>query len=186
MTGRRIPRGVRRVPDASAMGHSMRAPGIDPRTWFAQGTVGTTTEDGTFNPTDDDAIHITAEGVIVDVQILTYAGERWPVTARYNGICGGPGLTIYSPIRPGDEVLVAFAGGRMEAAFILARLNNPSAPILGDTPGATPGSQPPTWQNDRLVINATEPLQIKAPALSIEAPMLSLNGRTVANKPEPL
>jgi hypothetical protein len=168
------------------MARSLRAPGIDPRTWIAQGTVGTTSVDGAFNPTDGQAIYIDQDGVLVDVQVILHNGEVWPTTARYNGLYGGPGLTIYAPIRPGDEVLVAFPSGNVETGVIIGRMNNPGQPIRGDTPGATPGDEPPTWQNDRLVINASEPLQIKAPSVTIEAGIVTINGRTVVDSTDPL
>lgn len=178
-TGRKFPRSVRKAVDPAAIARAVRSPGIDPRIWVAFGTVGTTDEQGNFSVTDTNAVYVAQDGVLVDCQVVTPSGEVWPITARFNGISGGSGLTIYSPIRPGDEVLVVFAGGSLDDAYIIARMNNDSIPIAGDDSSATT----PTWNNDRLVIKSTEPLQFDAPAISMVG-LVTINGRVVTGGTE--
>lgn len=192
-SGRRVPRGIRKSPDAQALAQALRSPGIDPRAWVVYGVVGSLGDQGELAPdlgvvnpatgaTLYDSVFVDARGVLVDVVAYLPSGEVWPLTARYNGISGGPGLSILSPIRPGDEVVVLLPSGRMENAVVVTRLNNEAHPIAGDAASSTE----PTWQNDRLVIHATEPLQIKAPAVTIDSPLVKIAGRVVRNVPEPL
>ena len=174
--GRHHPKHIRRKPDVAKIANAVRSAGIDPRNWIAHGVVGVTTEDGNFDVTNPDAIQIEPEGIIVDVQVVTFRGEVWPITCRFNGIDAGGGLQILTPIRPGDEVLVAFPGGTLENGVIIGRASNPVDTIkVDDSTGE------PEWQNDRILLFSREPLSIQAPAVNIEADMIQLNGRAVTD-----
>ena len=174
---RRAPASVRSGPDVQRLAKALSGPGIDTRTWFAQGTVGVFTDRGEFVTSGElgrDAVACEADGVVVDVR-LEPSGEF--VTARYHGISAGRWAVVLAPIAPGDEVLVGIPDGDFNSPgiVVVAVAANATAPI------------PTDWANDRLLIEGlTVPVHIRGPSVSIESPNLLLNGRRVFRSPEPI
>jgi|HubBroStandDraft_2_1064218.scaffolds.fasta_scaffold24277_2 hypothetical protein len=140
--------------DSGRMGKAIAAPGVDLRYWVSYGTVGTISDDGTFDPTNGQAIYTSPDGCYVDV-LLHPAMQH--VTARYSGVQGGASGTIYTPIQPGDEVLVEIPGGDLRLPPVITRILSAEHSRLPMNPDRTP-----IWQNDRILIHAaTVPVEIR-------------------------
>lgn len=132
-----------------ALGEGLRGPGMDTRRWVAFGTVAVIDDDGNANYTDTRAIYIGPEGVDVDVE-LDPTGEA--ITAHYAGIMGGKDVCIFSPIRPGDRVLVVMPEGTNGGPpVVVAILNNANDKIAID-----PADKKPYFKNDRVLIYSTK------------------------------
>jgi len=148
--------GVRREFDLSKFREGMK----DTRHWLSYGVVATVGDDGEVNDKDGAAVLVTPGGVAVDV--VLYPAEE-PVTCRYAGVMGGPDVTIYAPIHPGDEVVVGILDGELGLPpVILAVMTSRATPLPIETDGK------PVFRNDRLSIFAkTVPIEIRTPAGSV-------------------
>lgn len=164
---RRRLRQARPALDMRRLAAALSGPGVDTRTWFAQGTVGVHREDGTWDFEDPEAVYVDDEGALISVRLEPEDAE---VTARWNGVGAGRFGVIYFPIYPGDEVLVAIPGGDLSssAIAIVTVMSNLTAPT------------PETWANDRVLMDLRVPLEIRGPAVRIRSGNLELNGRAVA------
>lgn len=131
--------------DVGRMGRALVQPGIDPRHWVSYGTVCTINADGTPNYTDEQAVYVDADGCKVDV-LLSPTMQH--VTARYPGVQGGATGTIYTPIRPGDEVLVEIPEGSLAWPPVITRILSGEHSRLPMNPDRTP-----IWQNDRILVH---------------------------------
>lgn len=145
-----------RTIDVRRLAEAVKSSGIDTRYWSSHGTVGTTGDDGTFNPNDDLAVHIAADSVWADV-LLEPLGQ--PVTCRVALGVGGKEAVIQAPIHPGDEVLVVIPGGDFtNPPTIVAILNN-----LGDKIPISSSDSKPIFKNDRLLILAKSvPVEVRS------------------------
>lgn len=136
----------RKALDVRRVSEALKSAGIDPRHWCSYATVGTVGDDGKFDPTDESAVFIDKAGVEVDVLLepLNIA-----CTCLYTGIQGGDKVSIMSPIKPGDRVLVNLPDGTLTGPpvvkVILHSAHNqmPAGPDTGELPA---------FQNDRLLI----------------------------------
>jgi hypothetical protein len=157
--------------DVMRMARALQGPGNDTRTWICAGTVGSADDGGQFDASDPDDIYADRSGVVVSVRLEPYDKI---VTARWSGMsCGRYGFALF-PIRPGDEVLVAFPDGD---------LNSPSATIFYAQANET-AQIPSDWNNDRVLFDFNVPFEIRAPAVRIRSGALDLNNRTVVWGPE--
>lgn len=141
--------------DPTRVARAIAAPDLDLRYWVSYGTVCTLNDDGSFNFEDGQAVFTSADGCFVDV-LLHPAMQH--VTARYAGVQGGAAGTIYTPIRPGDEVLVEIPGGDLRLPPVITRImtaEHSRLPLGQD--------RKPRWQNDRILIHAaTVPIEIRS------------------------
>lgn len=169
--------------DVQRLARALASPGIDTRQWVEVGTVGFLIGERFFTGALDPgasteqkkaaaekaskAIYADELGTVVSVRIES-TGQM--VTARWNGIgCGRFGVFLF-PIRPGDEVTILIPGGDMNsgAISIIDVQSNETAKI------------PTDWNNDRVLLSTSVPIEIEAPAIRIRSPLLDLNGRKVA------
>lgn len=100
--------------DAASLRQGLASPGMDTRYWCSRGTVGTMSDDGTFDPTDPHAVCNGPEGVECDVKLEPL---EQMVVALWAGSMGGD-VTDLSPIHPGDQVLVECPGGDLTLPVI--------------------------------------------------------------------
>jgi hypothetical protein len=146
--GRRAGTSNRSVMDTGRLAEALKKAGIDPRYWCSYGTVGVEKDDGTVDYEDELAVVISPEGVDVDV-CLEPLGVV--VTCQYTGIQGGDKVSVYSPINPGDRVLVNLPDGDTAGPpaiqAIMHSAHNPM-PIDAD-------SELPIFQNDRFLVHST-------------------------------
>jgi hypothetical protein len=116
----------------------------------------------------------TKNGIVLDVR-LDATGDV--IAARYHGVASGRSGRILFPLQPGDEVLVVVTDGQLGSPQIAAMrygLNATAAMDLGD------------WANDRVLFDLQVPLEVRAPAVSMDSPNLILNGRRVRRSQDPL
>lgn len=141
--------------DPGQAARAFRMAGIDPRHWLSYGTVCTLNEDGSTNFSDGSAIHVSPTGVTVDV-LLMPANQHVP--CRYSGVQGGASGTIFTPIHPGDEVVVGIPDGDLRLPpVILAVMSGEHSPLPLDT------DRTPVFKNDRVLVNAADvPVEIRA------------------------
>lgn len=129
--------------DVRRLSEALRSDGIDPRHWSSHATVGTTGDDGTFDPGDGKAIHIAPDGVWLDVLLEP---RLIPLTVRL-ALGAGVHAHIQAPVRPGDRVLVLIPDGNYaNAPTAVAILNSEGQKIPLGSDGK------PVFQNDRLLI----------------------------------
>lgn len=169
-------RGTRVIPslDIDKLRSAMRGPGLDTRTWYEAGTVGTYDENGDFVTTGNgNAVFASTLGLVAAVR-LEPLGEV--VAARVASIGAGRAGAFLFPVRPGDEVLVAIPSGSLASAAVA---------IVGMLPNAT-ARIPDDWNNDRVVFDLAVPFEVRAPAIRLDSPNLVLNGRGVARSGEGL
>lgn len=124
---------------------ALRRAGIDPRHWVSYGTVCALREDGTTDFSDASAVYVAPAGVSVDV-LLMPANQH--VTARYSGVQGGSAGTLFTPIKPGDEVLVVIPDGDLRLPpVVVCILSGEHSPLpLGQ-------DRRPIWKNDRVLLH---------------------------------
>lgn len=134
--------------DIGRFGKAVAQPGIDPRHWVSYGTVCTINANGTPNYFDPAAVYLDADGCYVDV-LLSPTMQH--VTARYPGVQGGPRGTVYSPIGPGDEVLVALPEGDLSWPPVIVKVMSGEHSRLPMNPDRTP-----IWQNDRVLLHGND------------------------------
>lgn len=149
--------------DRQRLALAIQAPGIDPRHWCSYGTVGTTDDEGEFDPTDPLSIYIGPEGVEVDVLLEPL---NIPVTCVYTGQQQGTRASVISPIQPGDRVLVVMPDGDLSLPPVVVCVL-PAAHDLMPNDGGSP-----VFQNDRFLLQSTgQNLDIRSPEsdTSIEA-----------------
>jgi hypothetical protein len=161
--GTRVTGGI----DVQKLGNALKRPGMDPRVWISEGTVGTLDpETGEMDFTDRHAIWNDSGGVHVDVELQP---SGWHTTARYAPAQAGE-ATISGPIRPGDIVLVEFPNGNTSGGVITK--------ILQSRSKRQPVDQgKPIFNNNRLLIHAkTVPIDVR----TAEARVLLEQDGTVA------
>lgn len=170
--------GLRRRPDVKKMAGALASRGIDTRYWLTAGTVGHVADNGAFvakgaqayigtgNERRALAVATETDGIVVDVRIEPL-GES--ITARYHGISCGYHGAVLVPISPGDEVIVGIPDGDLNSPSItiLAIAANQQAPVPSD------------WNNDRMLIEMRTEVEIRAPAITLDSNILTLNGRIV-------
>lgn len=164
--------------DMQRVARAVAGPGIDTRTWITVCTVGVVDDNGEFStvaptsgPRSSEAVAVQRQGAIVSVRIEA-TGEI--VNARYNGIAVGRFGSMLVPLRPGDEVLVAFPDGnqRSAGASVLGLLSNQTARIPAD------------WANERVLFVLNVPFEIRAPTITLQAAGgMTINGRPVGPGP---
>jgi hypothetical protein len=157
--------------DVHRAGKALAQPGIDTRFWIGQGTVGFFDDAGEFQAEDPEAIWCDADGCLVSFR-LDATGDFG--VARWDGVsCGRYGFFLF-PIRPGDEIIVAFPNGTLNDAsnHIIALKSNRTAQIPDD------------WNNDRVLLDMNVPMEIRGPYIDISSSNLILNGRIVYRTPE--
>lgn len=179
MTRRAKRTGPKATVDIQRLARALASPGIDSRSWFEVCTVGVLDENGEFStvapvdaPRSSLAVAVQREGAIVSVRIES-TGEV--IFVRYNGISCGRFGSMLLPVRPGDEVLVAFPSGstRHASSSIIAILSNATAPIPAD------------WANERVLFVMNVPFEVRAPTITLSAAGgITLNGRPVGPGPE--
>ena len=142
---------------------AVRGPGIDTRTWIANGYLS--------GPATYDAV----SGLWFAPVVFT-PSQIGPVNCRIEGWAAGPGVAVYAPLRAGDEVSVAIPEG------------NPNAgpKIIGRsyTPTGSPSGPPPLaagYDNNSIVIvtQAGSGIQIR-----VEADKVTL-GKHIAIEADP-
>jgi hypothetical protein len=143
---------IRRSFNAKLLGQAIKAPGIDLRYWCSLGTVCTVDpETGDKDFKDKHAIYNDSAGVDVDVE-LQPLGQ--PCTCKYAGESAGD-VTVFTPIRPGDIVLVECPDGDLFTPVITKILHSRSK------------RQPtedgkPIFDNNRMLVYAkTVPIDIR-------------------------
>jgi len=110
------------------------------------GTVATVGDNGEVDYTDPAAVLVTGDGVDVDVYLEPLG---IPVTANYVGLQGGKKVSIFSPIKPGDRVLVVLPDGdTLGPPAIVAILHSAHDRLPLGTDNL------PIFQNDRLLIHS--------------------------------
>jgi len=137
---------TRKPLDVGRLGNALARAGIDPRSWVSYGTVATVGDNGEVDYTDPAAVLVTGDGVDVDVYLEPLG---IPVTANYVGLQGGKKVSIFSPIKPGDRVLVVLPDGdTLGPPAIVAILHSAydRLPLGADNL--------PIFQNDRLLIHS--------------------------------
>jgi hypothetical protein len=117
--------------------------GTDLRYWVGQGTVASINGDGEFNFTDPKAIWNGPEGVTVDVRMEPL---DIPIACQYAGESAG-GVTIMTPITPGDRVLVECPDGDLTTPIITKILQS------GSNRQPSEGGRP-IFDNRRLLVYA--------------------------------
>jgi hypothetical protein len=152
---------------------------MDPRPWVVSATVGIVDDNGQFStvapaggPRSSEAVAVERNGAIVSVRIES-TGEV--VNVRYNGIAVGRFGAMLVPLRPGDEVLVAFPDGNIRHAgsAIVALQSNQTARLPAD------------WANERVLFVLNVPFEIRAPTINLTAAGgVTINGRSVGPGPE--
>ena len=126
--------------------------GTDLRYWVSFGTVATIDKQtGEMNPKDPHAIWNASDGVDVDV-MLEPLGEH--VTAKYAGEQAGE-VTVLSPIRPGDLVLVECPDGDLTTPVITKILHSRS------NRQPTDNGKPVFDNNRHLVFAKSVPIDIR-------------------------
>ena len=146
--------GTHRPLDSAALAKVVERAGIDPRHWSSYGTVCTLNDDGSFNFDDPLSVYTSPDGCHVDVLIHPVLQH---VTCRYSGVQGGSAGTIYTPIQPGDEVLVIIPDGDLRQAPVITRILSAEHSRLPMGP-----DRKPLWQNDRILIHGnTVPVEIR-------------------------
>lgn len=139
--------------DIRRLGQALSQAGIDPRHWVSYGTVGVVDDEGALNTSDRRAVYVGPEGVEVDVVLEPL---NILVSANYAGLQGGRACTFFTPIRPGDRVLVVLPDGDpTQPPVITAVLHSAAAkvPLSGGFP---------RWQNDRVFLWAQDtPVDIR-------------------------
>jgi hypothetical protein len=138
--------------DIQKLGKALKQPGIDPRCWCSEGTVGTLdSETGELDFTNRHAIYNDSAGTHVDVELQPLG---WHVPVRYAPAQAGE-ATISGPVRPGDIVLVEFPGGDTSGGVITKILNSRSQrqPVENGRP---------IFDNNRLLIHTrTVPIDMR-------------------------
>jgi hypothetical protein len=144
--------GIRRDISAKLLGQAISAPGLDQRYWCSLATVCTVDpETGKKDPTDNHAIYNDSAGVDVDVE-LEPLGQ--PCTCKYAGESAGE-VTVCTPIRPGDIVLVECPDGDLTTPVITHILHSRSKRQPTD------GGKPIFDNNRMLVYAKTVPIDIR-------------------------
>lgn len=133
----------RKALDVRRMAAGLAAPGIDPRTWVSYGTVCTVGDDGEPDFSDENAVFIDGAGVEVDVRLEPL---NTVVTCVYAGVQGGARVSIFSPIKAGDRVLVTLPDGDGLGPPVIKAILHSAASQLPMESGL------PIFQNDRLLI----------------------------------
>jgi len=138
--------------DAKTLGSALAAPGNDTRYWCSFATVCTVDpESGKPNYADKHAIYNDSAGVDVDVLLEPL---KQPCTCKYAGESAGE-VTICTPIRPGDIVLVECPDGDLTTPVITHILHTRSKRQPTD------GGKP-IFDNNRLLIFAKSvPIDIR-------------------------
>jgi hypothetical protein len=138
------------------MSEALKAPGIDPRHWVSYGTVCAIDDAGKPDFADPGCIYIGPEGVEVDV-LLEPLGL--PVTAHYYGVQGGCEVSFFTPIRPGDRVVVILPDGEPTLPPVIVAIlhsNYCRVPLGTDNK--------PVFKNDRVLVwSQTVPVEVNAP-----------------------
>lgn len=157
--------------DVQRVAHAVRSPGIDTRLWFSAATVGVQTAEGELDVTDPQAVYADRTGHVADLQ-LQPSGDF--ITARWNGIGVGRFGSMLVPLVPGDNVVVAIPDGDLNSPgiTIIAMLSDLTALIPAD------------WNNERVLFDTVVPVQIRAPQIRLDSPILQLNGRIVYSNDE--
>jgi len=124
---------IRRSFDSKRLGEAIAAPGVDLRYWCSMADVCTVDhETGECNYQDKHAIWNDSAGVDVDVMLQPLG---IPCTCKYAGESAGE-VTVVTPIRPGDVVLVQLPDGDLNSPVITKILHSRSRrqPVEGGKP----------------------------------------------------
>lgn len=158
--------------DPARVAKAFQRPGIDPRHWVSYGTVCTVSSKGRANFNDGSAVFVSPGGCTVDV-LLMPANQHVP--CRYTGVQGGRAGTIYTPIKPGDEVLVVIPDGDLRLPPVIACiLSGEHSPLPLDH------DRTPIFKNDRVLMHGqTVPVEIRTAGNSKVA--VNLDGTVVIN-----
>jgi hypothetical protein len=136
---------IRRVADTRRLAKALTSAGIDPRQWASYGTVCTVGDDGECDFSDKRAVYVGPEGVEVDVVLEPL---RIPVVAHYAGIQGGCETTFYTPIRPGDRVLLVLPDGDPNLPPVITNILHSADCKVPIADGK------PIFKNDRVLLYA--------------------------------
>lgn len=135
--------------DVRRLSSALAAAGIDLRHWVSYGTVGTVDDKGQADYADKRAVYVGPEGVEVDVILEPL---NIPVTCTYAGIQGGASTSIYSPIRPGDRVLVTLPDGLPSSSPVIVSIMHSATSQLP----LDPADKKPYFRNDRLLVHTRD------------------------------